>query len=58
MTERKPAKKETSSYTVGVSFFDIKLEKKFLEGDRYPAESVDKKRIDALKKAGLLKEGE
>lgn len=58
MAERKPIKKETSSYTVGISFFDIELEKKFLEGDRYPAESVDKKRLEALKKAGLLKEGE
>lgn len=58
MVERKPVKKETSSYTVGVSFFDIELEKKFIEGEPYPADSVDKKRLEALKKAGVLKEGE
>ena len=39
-----------------VSFFDTELEKKFSVGEIYPAETVDQKRLDVVRKAGVLKE--
>lgn len=56
MTEKKPVKKETASFEVCVSFFDTELGKKFSVGEIYPADAVDKKRLDVVRKAGVLKE--
>lgn len=56
MAEKKPVKKETASFEVCVSFFDTELEKKFSVGEIYPAETVDQKRLDVVRKAGVLKE--
>lgn len=56
MAEKKSVKKESTSYEVCVSFFDTELEKKFSVGEIYPAESVDPKRLDVVRKAGVLKE--
>lgn len=58
MTEKKSVKKETTSFEVCVSFFDTELEKKFSVGETYPADAVDKKRLDVVRKAGVLKERE
>lgn len=56
MAEKKAVKKETASFEVCVSFFDTELEKKFSVGEIYPAETVDQKRLDVVRKAGVLKE--
>lgn len=56
MTEKKPVKKETTSFEVCVSFFDTVLGRKFCVGEVYPAETVEIKRLDVVRKAGVLKE--
>ncbi|WP_308540157.1 hypothetical protein [uncultured Murdochiella sp.] len=56
MAEKKSVKKESASYEVCVSFFDTELEKKFSVGEIYPANAVDQKRLDVVRKAGVLKE--
>ncbi len=56
MTEKKPVKKESTSYEVCVSFFDTEMEKNFSVGEIYPTDAVDQKRLDVVRKAGVLKE--
>lgn len=56
MAEKKSVKKEATSFEVCVSFFDTELEKKFSVGEIYPAETVAPKRLDVVRKAGVLKE--
>ena len=58
MTEKKSVKKETTSFEVCVSFFDTVIGRKFCIGEDYPADTVDKKRLDVVRKAGVLKERE
>lgn len=58
MATKKTVKKEASAYTVGATFFDTFFQKIFKEGDAYPADKVDKTRLEAVKKAGVLIEGD
>lgn len=56
MAEKKSVKKESTSFEVCVSFFDAVIGRKFCVGEDYPADTVDKKRLDVVRKAGVLKE--
>lgn len=58
MAVKKLVKKETASFEVCVSFFDTVIGRRFCVGEDYPADTVDKKRLDVVRKAGVLKERE